>query len=68
MGRKEDDQEQWEWCQKWRREHKKWIVKSICPGTGRVFEVRSFYYKSLAYFYAVMLKVVGWKVEIEQEK
>ena len=63
MASREDDQEQWEWCQECRRTHKKWIVK-VKDQT----KVRYFDKKRYAILYAAWMRLWYGSAEIEQEK
>ena len=53
----------------WRRTHKKWIVKIICPVVWKEpYEVFCSYNKTIARLYAVWLRLRRWNVVIEQEE
>ena len=72
MGRKEDDQEQWEWFQEWRRTHRRWVVKVLYHSREFTYLIKVMYFnkKWTAEVCAtwMRLRYPRCVVEVEQEK
>ena len=72
MTRWEEDQEQIEYLQKWRRTHKRWVVKiwNITPAWEECrtyYKIRYFYNERAASLYAAWMSLWYPWVEIERE-